>query len=138
MKRLKIALVLVLLLVTIEFQSFCQVKGEIGDVNFTVRMTVTYSNKGTQTWNFTEAEQSVSLFMNNTWQNVQLLNHSYSPKSIKNDTDGNPTAVLQFKSQLTSGENLSYTVTYDVLSRPDSFPAYLKKNLKLSTRSPTN
>jgi transglutaminase-like putative cysteine protease len=124
LKRLKIALILVLLLVTIEFQSFCQVKGEIGDVNFTVRMTVTYSNKGTKIWNFTEDEQSVSLFMNNTWQNVQLLNHSYSPKSIKNDTDGNPTAVLQFpKSQLTSGKSLNYTVTYSVLSRPRILPS---------------
>ena len=60
-------MIFVLLLVTIELQSFCQVKGEIGDMNFTVQMTVTYANKGTKPWNFTEDEQSISLFMNNTW-----------------------------------------------------------------------
>jgi len=116
-------MIFVLLLVTTEFQSFCQVKGEIGDMNFTVQMTVTYANKGTKPWNFTEDEQSVSLFMNNTWQSVQLLNHSYPLKSIENDTEGNPTAVLQFpKSELNFGEYLSYTVTYQILSKPRTLP----------------
>jgi len=129
LKRLKDVFILVLLLVTIEFQDFCQVKGEIGDVNFVVRMNVTYSNKGTTNngtaiWNFTKDDQSVSLFMNNTWQSVQLVNHSYPLESLENDTDGNPIAVLQFpKSELYAGENLSYTVTYHVLSKPRTLPS---------------
>ena len=98
-------------------------KGEIGGEHFTIRMAVTYSNKGTKIWNFTEDEQSVSLFMNNSWQSVQLLNYSYRPESIKNGIDGNPTAFLQFpKPQLTPGENLNYSVTYSVLSRPRILP----------------
>jgi len=124
LKRLKVAFILALLLITTEFQGFCQVKGEIGDLNFTVRMAVTYTNKGTRVWNFTEDEQSVSLFMNTTWQSVQLVNHSYPLESLKNDTEGNPTAVLQFpKSELTPGENLNYTVTYRVLSKPRILPS---------------
>ncbi len=99
-------------------------KGEIGDVNFTIRMTVTYSNKGTKSWNFTEDDQSISLFMNNTWQSVQLANHSRPLKSpLENDTEGNPIAILQFKSQLNPGENLNYTVTYQVLSKPRTLPS---------------
>ena len=98
-------------------------KGEIGDMNFIIRTTVTYSNKGTKTWNFTEDEQSVSLFMNNTWQSVQLVNHSYPLESLQNDTEGNPIAVLQFpKSELNPRENLSYTLTYHVLSKPRALP----------------
>lgn len=99
-------------------------RGEIGDMNFTVQMTVTYSNKGTKIWNFTEDEQSVSLFMNNTWQSVQLVNHSYPLTSVENDTEGNPIAVLQFpQSQLNPGENLNYTVTYHLLSKPRLLPS---------------
>lgn len=98
-------------------------KGEVGGVNFIVRMTVTYSNKGTKIWNFTKDDQSVSLFMNNTWQSVQLVNHSYPLKS-DNDTEGNPIAVLQFpKSELNPRENLNYTVTYQVLSKPRLLPS---------------
>lgn len=124
MKRLKVAFILAILLTAIELQGFCQVKGEIGDVNFTVRMAVTYSNKRTRVWNFTEDEQSVSLFMNTTWQSVQLVNHSYPIKSVGNDDEGNPIAVVQFpKSELTPGENLSYTVTYHVLSKPRILPS---------------
>jgi len=123
LKRLKVAFVLVSLLISIGFQDFCQVKGETGDVNFTIRMSVTYSNNGTRNWNFTEDEQSVSLFMNTTWQSVQLVNHTYPPKSLENDTDGNPIAILQFKSELNPKENLSYTVTYHVLSKPRTLPS---------------
>ena len=68
-------------------------------------------------------DQSMSLFMNNTWQSVQLVNHSY-PLRSDNDTEGNPIAVLQFpKSELNPGENLNYTVTYQVLSKPRLLPS---------------
>jgi len=135
LKRLKIAFIL-LLLVTIGIQSFCQVKGEIGDVNFTIRMTVTYLNKGTNIWNFTEDEESISLFMNNTWQSVQLVNHSYSLAS-DNDTDGNPIGILQFpKSQLNPGENLNYTVTYHVLSKPRTLSSISEEESKTLNEIP--
>ena len=136
MKRLKVAFVLVSLLISIGFQDFCQVKGETGDVNFTIRMSVTYSNNGTRKWNFTEDEQSVSLFMNTTWQSVQLVNHTYPPKSLENDTDGNPIAILQFKSELNPKENLSYTVTYHVLSKPRTLPSISEEESQTLNRIP--
>lgn len=62
--------------------------------------------------------------MNNTWQSVQLVNHSYPLKSVKNDAEGNQIAVLQFnRTELhPEEEDLSYTVTYQVLSKPRPIP----------------
>ncbi len=110
---------LFLLLSTITFTGFVVVKGETEEVGFIVKMSVTYCNNGTENWNFTEEDRAISLFMNNTWQTVQLINHSYSLENTTFDEDGNPMAVLQFpESQLNLGENISYTVTYYALSKP--------------------
>jgi hypothetical protein len=110
---------LFLLLSTLAFTGFVVVKSETEEVGFIVKMSVTYCNNGTENWNFTEEDRAISLFMNNTWQTVQLINHSYSLENTTFDEDGNPMAVLQFpESQLNLGENTSYTVTYYALSKP--------------------
>ncbi len=85
-----------------------------------IKSSVTYSNKGTNVWNFTNREKdyTVGLFMDNLWQTVLLVNSTPLVKTIKNDTDGNRVAVLQFpKMLLYPGENISYTVTYNVVSK---------------------
>jgi len=125
-KKLMMAVfILIMLLVTITCQSFIVVIGETQDVGFTIQTTVTFSNpsNGSSIWNFTEEDRTISLFMNNTWQIVHLINYSYPLETMKTDEDGNSVAVLLFpKSELTPGENMSYTITYHALSKPRSIP----------------
>jgi len=115
---------LFLLLSTPAFNGFVSVKGETEDVGFTIKMSVTYHNNNeTENWAFTEEDQAISLFINNTWQTVQLINHSHPIENITIDEDENPIAILQFpESELKPGENISYTVTYYALSKPRPLP----------------
>lgn len=115
--------ILFLLLSTLTFTGFVVVKGETNEVGFTIKMSVTYYNNGTENWNFTDEDRAIGLFMNNTWQTVQLINHSYPIENVTFDEDGNPIAILQFpESQLKPGENINYTVTYYALSEPRLLP----------------
>lgn len=125
MKRaVTITSILIVLLVTTAFQSLV-VEGEKQNVSFVIQVTVTLSNpgNGTRIWNLTAEDRTISLFMNNTWQTVQLINHSYTIEKTTVDEDGNPIAFLQFPQlELKPGENVSYTVTYRALSKPRSLP----------------
>jgi hypothetical protein len=117
--------ILIVLLATTAFQSLVVVEGEKQDVSFVIQATVTLSNpsNGTKIWNLTAEDRTISLFMNNTWQTVQLINHSYTIENTTVDEDGNSIAILQFpKTELKPGENVSYTVAYRALSKPRSLP----------------
>jgi len=95
--------------------------GQNQNMNYVIKMSVTYSNQSSenQIWNFTEEDRTISLFMNNTWQTVQLANSSFTIEDEKNDTDGNPVAVLRFpEMQLSAGGNLTFTTAYHVVSKP--------------------
>jgi len=116
--------ILIVLLATTAFQSLL-VEGKKQDVSFVIQVTVTLSNSGngTKTWNLTAEDRGINLFMNNTWQTVQLINSSFSLETVAVDDDGNPVAFLQFpRSELKPGENVSYTVKYRALSKPRSLP----------------
>lgn len=117
--------VLLALLSTLTFQNSVFVRSEAEGKGFIIKSMVTYSNpsNGTRTWNFTEEDRTISLFMNNTWQVVHLINSTSPIETVKNDADGNSIAVLDFPTvQLHPGENMSYTVTYQVLSKPRQLP----------------
>jgi len=123
-RTITVVFTLFLLLSTLAFNGFVIVKGETEEVGFTIKMSVTYSNNNaTENWAFMEEDRTIGLFMNNMWQTVQLINHSYPLEKTTFDEDGNPIAVLQFpESELKPGENISYTVTYYALSKPRSLP----------------
>jgi hypothetical protein len=117
-----VSFVLFVLLVTSTSYSFTVLESEAWNASYIIRSTVTYSNQGTNVWNLTEEDRTISLFTNNTWQTVYLTNHSYPLENVTVDEDGNPMAVLKFQPELNSGQNVSYSVTYQVLSRPRSLP----------------
>jgi len=117
-----VSFVLFVLLVTSTSYSFIVLESETWNASYIIRSTVTYSNQGTNVWNLTEEDRTISLFTNNTWQTVYLTNHSYPLENVTVDEDGNPMAVLKFQPELNSGQNVSYSVTYQVLSRPRSLP----------------
>jgi len=114
---------LVVLLASSTFNSLPLVKAEIWGFNYVIKTTVTYSNNGAEVWNLTEEDQAIGLFMNNTWQTVYLKECSSPIEKTKRDEDGNPLAVLQLpKSKLEPGENITYTVAYNVESKQRSIP----------------
>ncbi len=117
------AFALFLLISPVLFNSSVMLKGETEEVGFTIKMSVTYHNNGTKNWIFTEEDRAIGLFMNNSWQMVQLMNHSYPLENTTFDEDGNPITLLQFpKTELKPGENISYTVNYYALSKPRLLP----------------
>jgi transglutaminase-like putative cysteine protease len=120
-KRPKVTFILILLVITVLFQNSFQVKGEASEKRFTVTSTVTYSNNGTNAWDLTGEDYAISLFMNNSWQSVSLVEHSLPLNSVRTDIDENLLAFLNY-TQLDSGQNISYTVKYDVISKPRSLP----------------
>ncbi len=111
-----------LLLSTLTFQNLTIARSitEEEETEYYVKSTVAYSNKGDKVWNFTEREdRTIGLFMNNSWQTVYLVNSTLSIETMKNDEDGNQLAVLQFPEMLLyPGQNISYVVTYRVVSKP--------------------
>lgn len=123
MKRIGVALCVFLLLSAFTSECLVVVKGASQNSSFIITMSVTFSNNGTSIWNLTHEDKAISLFMNNTWQTVQLTNYSHPIEMQEPDNDGNPLAVLRFpESELKPGENMSYTVTYQAISQPRLLP----------------
>lgn len=100
--------------------------GENEGNSYFLKSTVQYINPNlTRVWNFTEREEDrmIGLFMNNSWQTVKLLNSTFPVETFENDSDGNPVAVLQFpQAELSSGENLSFVVWYEITIKPRAIP----------------
>ena len=102
--------------------SFLSHYGDARNMRFVIRSNVTFENRGTVIWNLTEEERAISLFMNNTWQTVFLIQHSNRLETVSEDDDGNSIAVLDFPSHLQPGQNVSYSVSYNVFSKPRIIP----------------
>jgi len=122
-----ISLIFILLLWTLSFPSQSALQEEMENVGYFFKSTVQCSNLSQdRVWNFTQREDDriIGLFMNNSWQTVELVNSTFLIEKIVNDDDGNPVAVLKFpQSVLNSGENLSLTVWYHIVSKPRLMPS---------------
>ncbi|MEM3640558.1 MAG: transglutaminase-like domain-containing protein [Candidatus Bathyarchaeia archaeon] len=125
-KMMLVVLLIIELLTVMIFQSSALVDDyETQDLSFIIQMKVTFSNpkNGSAAWNLTEEDRMISLFMNNSWQLVYLINCSHPFESVKTDEDGNQVAVLLFqKSKLMQGENISYVTAYRAISKPRLIP----------------
>lgn len=122
MKKVKTVFVLVLLAMAILLQTPNHVKSESNETEYTITTTVTYFNHGTIPWNLSGEDYAISLFMNDSWQSVRLLKHSLPLNSVDTDVDGNPSGFLNL-TQLNPGQNASYTVVYDIVSKPRILPS---------------
>ncbi len=91
---------------------------------FTVTMEATYTNENEaeETWNLTEDDMAIGLFMNNSWQTVYLVDSSFSIQNFKTDEDGNLLAIMNLPPSLEPGQNLSYEVTYRIILREPQIP----------------
>ncbi len=120
------ALVLIALLSVSVSQGLVAAGNATQELSFIIQFTVTYSNpdNGTKIWNLTSEDRGIGLFMNNTWQTVQVINHSFPIEAVGNDADGNPIAYLKFnKTKLAPGENLTYRAAYRAVSKPRQLPS---------------
>ena len=120
-KASKAAFILILLVAAVLVQSPIHARSEPSEKRFTITSTVTYSNHGTSVWNLTGEDYAVSLFMNNSWQSVRLVERSLPLISVENDSEGNPISLLNL-TPLNPGQSVSYTVKYDIISEPRSIP----------------
>jgi hypothetical protein len=137
MKSLRtITLILIVLLFTLSFPNFSVVQGETGNVSYFLKSIARYSNPSQdQVWNFTERgdyDRMIGLFMNNSWQIVELVNSTFPVETIRSDEDNNSVAILQFpKSALQPSENLNFTVWYHIVSKPRTIP-YITETASLN------
>jgi len=125
-RTLAVSLILSLLFALLSATSLTVVHGASKDSYYSIKSTVTYVNPstGTKTWNFTEEDRTIGLFLNNSWQTVELKHATYPVESLRNDADGNNVAVLRFpKQQLSPGENVSYTAEFRIVWRPRVVPS---------------
>ncbi len=129
---------LFVLLASPTFNSLTLVKAAFWDANYLIKTTVTYSNDGTEVWNLTEEDQTIGLFMNNTWQTVHLTEYSSPIEKRDTDEDGNPIAILQIPKKLEPEESINYTVTYNVESRQRSIPYLDEQEAEDLTEIPPN
>lgn len=125
-KLLGFPLILIILLFTFS-QSAKSAATEADEENsYLLKSTVQYSNPSSNyVWDFAEREEdrTINLFMNSSWQTVKLLNSTFPVEAVKNDSDGNSVAVLQFpQAELSSGENLSFVVWYQITTKPRTIP----------------
>ena len=135
---------LITLLISTQFFHVSTIAGQTLNVGYIIRSTVTFYNPpgGNKTWNLTEEDRTINLFLNNTWQTVGIQNSSFPLEPIGVDEDENPIAALQFpRSELKPGEKMNYTTVNLAVSKPrfisdiaeeksktlDKIPNYLKE-----------
>jgi len=118
------------------------VQGETKNISYFLKSTIRYSNPSqNRVWDFTEREEdrTIGLFMNNTWQTVELVNSTLPLERMETDDDGNPVAVLQFpESVLNPGESLGFTVWYHIVSKPRLMPNIIESESLSLTDIPTS
>jgi transglutaminase-like putative cysteine protease len=89
------------------------------------RLTDTYvlENRGNESISLSDMDRAVSLFQNNSWQTVRILEANPSIERLLNDSDGNLYAVLAAPDSLEGRTNLTMTVVYEIASMSRSSPA---------------
>ncbi len=126
-KTLAASFLLILLLIGSAQPGSLMLEREIGDAVYRIKSTVTYSNQGTAVQYLTEEDRTVGLFMNNSWQVVNLTHHSHPLERTVLDEDGNPTGIIQLPAELSPSEQVSYSVTYQAHARPRSLPQLVEE-----------
>jgi len=119
-----------LILLLLSTWSLTIVEGESEDTYYSLRSEITYINPedSGRIWNLTQDDYTISLFMNNSWQSVQLKTATHTLRTTQTDEDGNSIGVLELPtSRLLPGENVSFTVEYHIDAKPRVLP-YISEN----------
>jgi len=113
--------VLLLLLV---FSTTLPIEPSLGLEGVRFRLTDTYvfENSGSDPFPLSEMDRAVSLFQNNSWQTVRILETNFPIARLTNDSDGNRYAILAAPESLAGRSNLTITVIYEITSMSNKGP----------------
>ncbi len=94
-------------------------------------------NRGYSTWNMTDDERSVGIFMNNSWQTVYSIHSSNPIRKVTSDVEGNPIAILDLgRETLPSNSKVRYYIEYKIILKPRSLPEIMEsRSLNLGSIS---
>jgi len=91
-------------------------------VRFRLTDTYFFENRGGEPIPFSEMDRAVSLFQNNSWQSVRILETNFPVERSVNDSDGNLYAVLAAPKSLSGRSNLTISVAYEITSVSNKGP----------------
>lgn len=94
----------------------------LGETRFRLTETYVFENRGSDSIPFSETDWAVSLFQNNSWQTVRVIEANPPIERLLNDSDGNLYAVLAAPDSLEGKTNLTITVVYEITSISYSGP----------------
>jgi len=138
MKKTKRILLSLLLLASLTLQCYIILVDatSVDEKEFVIKSSVRFTTPN-QAWNLSEEEKAISLYMNSSWQTVNLLNSSHSFEDVKTDEDGNTIAILNL-SNIDVEQSIEYTVFYQAVSKPRNLPN-IDENITLNlTDIPSN
>jgi hypothetical protein len=117
-----VSIVLSILLLTSLVVQFdiVAVKGVSDEKEFVIKSSVRFTALE-HAWNFTEEEKTISLFMNNSWQTVNLINSTCTYGNVTTDEDVNGIASLNLPDILAE-KSTEYTVFYKAVTEPRNLP----------------
>lgn len=121
MKKIAVFLLSLLLLISVTLPYNTIVgNASSNDEEYVIKSSVIFT-AFSKIWNFTEEEKAINLYMNTSWQTVNLINSSSTLESVKTDGDRNSIAILNM-TNITAGTSTEYTVFYQILSTPRNLP----------------
>lgn len=95
---------------------------------FSYEVRVIYRNEGEEAWVLSDGDVAFSLFMNNSWQDVELEETSRPVERVVRDYDGNLWALLYVPEEdriLEPGESIELYARYKFITRPREAPGIL-------------
>lgn len=105
-------LILLIVLLTASFPHLIH-KGAYEKI-FILRSEVVYENRDEKAiWNFSENDRAISLFMNNSWQTVNLISVSHPIEKFDYDSSGNKIAIINLtRASIGSSQRIGYNLTF--------------------------
>jgi hypothetical protein len=73
-----------------------------------------FENRGSSPYNMTDEDATITLFKNNTWQAMKILNSTISIARLDSDEDGNSLAILTLPSQVQPKSQMEFSVSYEM------------------------
>ena len=91
---------------------------------YVYNLSYKFENQGTTDVELTRDDVSIPMFLNTSWQSVQLdeVNVDYDVTVI--DSDGNMGAVIGINRLLLPGQEESFTASYKISSSEQSVPEF--------------
>jgi len=88
------------------------------------KLDYTFENRGDEDYPFEREDYTLPLFINNSWQIVTIMNISGGYTLDVIDLDGNRGVIMDVDDTLPPGENLSFSIEYQIVSSSQERPTF--------------